>query len=636
MNEPPGTPLMVGFEPQRPRFTTPPPPSVAWFRGLLPFLLLALITLAAFHGVARCAFINFDDDEYVYANRHIRDGLTWEGIRWGLTADFFRDSSACDYWQPVTWLSRMLDVQLFGLNPAGHHLMNLAIHLASTWILFHVMRRMTNALWPSWFVAALFAVHPLHVEAVAWVTARKDLLSGFFWMATIWMYLCHRAAPSPTRYILLLVTFALGLMAKPVGIMLPLVLLLLDFWPLRRPVEAGLWQSPILEKIPMLLLACISVAVTLDAQAAHFSSAGVEPPLATAAPGLLRYLGHMLWPAEPAIWHPPVLPPPTLIIAISVLVPLVATLLFWKLRRPFPWLIVGWLWCVLTLLPVLDLRDISMADRYTYLPSVGLSIMVVWSAAHLAGRWPVLRRPMSIAAAATIALFTFLSAGYVECWRDSDRLFRQALRVTPDNALAHQNLGVLYMQSGLIKEAEIHFRENLRLEPDSATAALNLGVVLARRHDPKGAEQQFQRSLELDPSLSDAHNNLGTLYYGQGKPRLAMLHYLHAIKIKPGFEQALTNLANLLLDERHVGEAAGLYSNALSINPGSPTTRYKLALCLALLGRNADTLSHLQFLSNAQPDVNWPEKFRGDLDAFAAAAPVAPPAKSGNPKPRHK
>ncbi len=618
-------------------------PLCGTMRHALAFVLLAAITLFAFQGVRHCDFINFDDDVYVYENRSIRDGLTWQSVRGAFQSDFFVKTTQSECWQPATWLSHMLDIHLFGLNAGMHHVVNLGFHLASTLILFHVLNRMTGKMGRSWMVAALFGVHPLQVEAVAWVTARKDMLSGFFWMMTIWMYIRYAARPSVMRYFWVALMLALGLMSKPMGITLPFILLLLDYWPLGRLRDEFPSQRSsmplVLEKIPLFALSVFSFLLALHAKSEHLSVKTPINMLANVADGYGNYLLKAFWPARLAVWYScsaDRFPAGPAIASGAIL--LIVTLVVWNQRPVRKYLLVGWLWFLGALVPVIDLQNVSggdaifMADRYSYLPIIGLFIMVSWVVPDVLGLFLWGRRAMPILAAATLSACVVLSTRQVGYWRNSYTLFQHTIEVTKNNTLAHLNLGAYCMKLGRMDEADGHFRECLLIQPDYAKALLNHGVVLASKGQLEEAARHFHRALEIKPELGDVHNNLGTLMVQQGKLKSALMYYRQALKISPDYPRAHLNLANTLLLMRNVDEAVPHYERSIFLYPNSIQPHYKLALCMMLQGRQDAFFEQLNILAQLDPKMDWKQQLAGDYAEFNKAAP-SPASK--NSKPAH-
>ena len=520
---------------------------------LMVCLFLILASLAVYWQVQDHDFVNYDDDNYVTENPHVQAGLTREGIIWAFTT-----FHACN-WHPITWLSHMLDCQIYGLNPGGHHVTGLLFHIANTLLLFVVLKRMTGALWQSALVAALFALHPLHVESVAWVAERKDVLSVFFMMITMWAYVCYVECPTRSRYLLALFAFALGLMSKPMLVTLPFVLLLLDYWPLGRlqlNSLSTLWEGNagvrgvLWEKAPFFALAAVSSIVTLVAQQAGMAVKPLDMfpfqiRLANALVAYVSYIGKMIWPNALAVFYPhPGMRHIWQVAACLVLLTGISVLVI-RERHRRPYLAVGWLWYLGTLMPVAGLvqaGEQSMADRYTYLPLIGLFIIIAWGVADITQK---LRHQRLVLAASTgVLLSAFMISAYSQAghWRNSITLYKHTLSVTDDNWLAHNNLGVALAEHGSFDEAISHYSRAVRIKLDYASAHNNLGLALAMQERFKEAIGHFSRAVQIKPGDAEAHNNLGVALVRVGRLREAIGHFSRALQINPNDAVARRNL----------------------------------------------------------------------------------------------
>jgi tetratricopeptide (TPR) repeat protein len=557
---------------------------------LLICLLLAAAIVAVYWQVGGFGFTNLDDDEYVTDNAAVRAGLAWHGALWALTARYASN------WHPLTWISHMLDCQLFGLSPTGHHLVNLLFHMANTILLFLLLTRMTGCLWRSAFVAALFGLHPLHVESVAWVAERKDVLSTLFWMLTMWAYLHYAQSPKPTRYLLVVLAFTLGLMAKPMLVTLAFVLLLLDWWPLGRLARekggqgdhARSWRKLVWEKIPLFVLAAASSAVTYIVQqrsgaVGSFELYPLGVRVANAIVAYVNYIAKMFWPAHLAVFYPhPGAALPTWQVVGSGLALVLITVLAIRARRR-PYLAVGWLWYILTLVPVIGLVQVgnqAMADRYTYVPLVGVFIIIAWGVPELLAlrttevhRRRLLAAPAGIVIAA-LAVCTYSQVGY---WHDDVALFGHALKVTSNNALVHNNLGVALAAQGAAEKAVEHYSEALRIEPDYPEAHNNLGTALAKRGRTDEAIAHFTAALRVRPSFAEAHGNLGVALAMQGRIDDAIVHFSAALKANPESADAHYNLGKCFVALGRTREAITQYQQALRFKPGHPQAANSLA-----------------------------------------------------------
>jgi Flp pilus assembly protein TadD len=556
-------------------------------------------------------FVNFDDDDYVTANPVVLRGLTWHGVAWAFTTEHAVN------WHPLTWLSHMLDVQLYGLDAGAHHLTNLLFHIGNTLLLFGLLHRMTGALGRSAFVAGLFAVHPLHVESVAWVAERKDVLSTLFWMLTLWAYIEYVKRPdlrqsSRRRYAAVLLFFALGLMAKQMLVTLPLVLLLLDFWPLGRvgigPNPAGGWAPArdgwatagrlVWEKLPLLALAAASSIATFvihqrGGAVIILSAIPLQLRIENALVSYVVYIGKMLWPAGLAVLYPY----PQSLSAWSVAVAFVtltgiSVAVIWAAPRR-PYLPVGWFWYLGTLVPVIGLiqvGDQAIADRYTYIPLIGLFIIVAWGVPDLLVRWPlrrvVLPKIALPAAACLVILACAITArGQLEYWEDSTTLWTHTLAVTTRNNIAHNNLGATLADQGKTDEAIAHYSEALRIKSDYADAHNNLGVALADQGKLDEAIAHYSEALRIKPGYSDAHSNLGIALADQGNLDEAIAQFTEALRINPDSAKAHNNLGVALASQGKLDEAIAQFTEALQVKPDYADARNNLELALARRGK---------------------------------------------------
>jgi Tfp pilus assembly protein PilF len=622
-------------------------------------LLLSLLTLAVYWQVAYFEFVNFDDPLHVTENNRVQAGLSGKGIVYAFT------SATASNWQPLTSLSHMLDCELYGLNPGGHHLTNLLLHLANTLLLFLVLGRMTGALWRSFFVAALFALHPLHVESVAWVAERKDVLSTLFWMLTLWAYSRYVEHPALNRYLLTLMFFALGLMAKPMLVTLPFVLLLLDYWPLARfhfhqPAKGNSSQVSqslsvsgqkssalhlVVEKTPFFILTVISSVVTIVVQQNSGAVKSVEQyaltdRLANALISYVHYLDKMVWPQNLAVFYPhPGSNWSVWQVAGATLLLVCVTVWVMRQARSYPYLLLGWFWYLGTLVPVIGLVQVgeqAMADRYTYLPLIGLFIMIAWGVPEGLARYRFARILLVSAAVGLLAPLMLASWLQVQHWRNSIVLYEHTLAVTENNYLAHNNLGAVLEEKGDLEEASKHYSVAVGIKPDYAVAlnnlgeikahqgmaeeamsyyyqALkskpdypkpynNLGVELAKQGKLQEAAVQFSRALEIEPSYADAHCNLGAVLARQGKLDEAMAHLSEALRINPGFARAYNNLGEALVRRGKLDEAAVQFSRALEIEPSYADAHCNLGAVLARQGKLDEAMAHLSESLRIEPN----------------------------------
>jgi len=585
---------------------------------ILVAVALALITFAVYWPVARHDFLNYDDTQYVTENSRVLSGLSWDNVRWAFGT--FHASN----WHPITWLSHMLDVELFGVRPMGHHLVNLLLHVINSVLLLLVLKRMTQALWPSAFVAALFALHPLHVESVAWVSERKDVLSAFFFLLTLAAYAGYVSrlnAPAAGRqgaawgyYTLAVLCFALGLMSKPMLVTLPFVLLLLDFWPLGRTAFEDSYlglttgrrlpalRRLLLEKVVFLALSIFSCVLTYQAQARGGAVTALEAlPLSmrleNAVVAYFDYLVNMFWPTKLAVFypHPEAWPSGRVALAALILVAVTA-LTLWKARRR-PYLTVGWLWYLGMLVPVIGVVQVGlqyMADRYTYLPLVGIAIMVAWGLAEAADRLhcrPVIACAGAVAMLCALASVTRLQTLF---WSDSETLFWRAIKVTSDNYIAHHNIALAQAKQFRLKSAIAHFETAIQIKPDFAKAHNNLGYTLHSIGRHQEAVAAYREALRLDPRMAPAHNNLANAYFQAGQSDLALHHYEQALAAKPDYAEAHYDLGVLFAAAGRFDEAEHHYAEALRLRPAYPEAHNNWGILLMNQGRWAEGAGHFE------------------------------------------
>ncbi len=558
--------------------------------------VLVLAVGALFGQTARYGFVNLDDPVYVYQNPHVSTGLTGENIAWAFGGHISN-------WHPLTWISLQLDCQFFGLWASGHHATNVLLHAATTVALFLVLRRLTGGLWPSAFVAALFAIHPLRVESVAWVTERKDVLSGFFFILTLAAYAGYaRRHFSIGRYLLVVVLFALALMSKSVVVTLPVVLLLLDYWPLSRLGQLDLRLSSlrsrvVLEKLPLLgmAIACgmITIAVQGDALAdnerlSFWWRAG------SALISYVFYLGKFFWPRDLA----PIYPIHEAIsggqvAAAAILLGGITTAAILG-RRRCPYLFVGWFWYLIMLLPMIGLLQVGLvtvADRFTYLPQIGLCIALVWTVRDWAARAPF-GRPAAVVAGLAIAA-ALIVTGWRQTthWRDSETLWKHTLACTTNNSAAHNAYGNFLVDAGRTDEAIAQYREAIRIRPGLASAHFNLAAALASTGAVEDAMAAYRATIDLKPTDAKAQNNLGNLLLLQGRFDEGLRYCREAVRLNPNFAEAYYNLGNALFALGHREASVAAYRRAIAGRPGYTLAHYNLGLQLTNLGRQEEAIA---------------------------------------------
>ena len=626
-------------------------------QNLLICLCLAVVTAAVYWPVCHYGFVNYDDQPYVYQNLHHRDGLTLRGLGWAFT-------TGLDQWMPITWLARLLEWQCFGTDAGAHHLVNVLFHIANTLLVFGVLKRMTSAPWRSAFVAALFGLHPLHVESVAWVTGLKDVLSMFFGLLTIWAYVKYveefavhgsrfdtRRSPPPTLhaprstlhmyyYVLSLVLFVLAVMSKPMMVTLPFVLLLLDYWPLGRtkcgvaaglPAEGGArgdqgfslrtprtregcgYRNPssemdrryiggfpvrlLKEKLPFLVPVIVSCVLTISARHSSGALAPLEKlpvgdRVANAIVSYVTYLRQLVWPGGLAVFYPQRQWPADVVTEAGVVLILLSAWVIYQARRK-PQFIVGWLWYLGTLVPVIGLVQVGnlrMADRYTYLPFVGLFIMVAWGVPGGVIERPVRKQIIAGIAVVLLGAYAVLCRQQVRYWENTGTLFRHALKVTTNNWVAHYNLGVSMVENGSVAggpsnilEVLDHFAQAVRINPRYPEAQYNLGITLARLGRIHEAIDHFEQALQFKPNYPIAHYNLGLALWLTGKPQEAIRHYEQAVEFMPDYADAHYNLGLALEQTGRVGDALKQYDRAVRLKTDYPDAQNNLAWLLATL-----------------------------------------------------
>jgi tetratricopeptide (TPR) repeat protein len=609
---------------------SPPPESRlktprSWLKKLsspTPLLiLLVLTTIGVYLPAAWNDFIGYDDPDYIISNPHVRSGLTWNNVVWALTTNLGGN------WHPLTWLSHMVDCQLFGLQPGPHHLVSVSFHAANTFLLFLLLGRLTGAVWRSAIVAALFALHPLHVESVAWAAERKDVLSTFFFMLTLIAYVRYAEGrkqkaesrkqkaeagsqdssqssihypPSTILYLLALWFFALGLMSKPMLVTLPFVLLLLDYWPLGRLGSSTPWPAIgerrllnslfplVLEKTPFFALSLVSSWITFVSQqhgGAVSATYALEDRFDNAVVSYVRYIGKMFWPQNLAVFYPHRDHWPGWQVAAASLVLLLIFVAAVALRRRRPYFLTGWLWYFGTLVPVIGLiqvGDQSMADRYTYIPLIGLFVILVWGAADLLSGFSGLEcesaperkdaRSGRFNAGCFVAVFAILSCASLTWdqlyyWRNSKLLFAHAILSTPNNYVAYNNLGCCLFYEGNTPEAIANYRLALSINPACDPALKNMGVALAGERKFAEAVPYYEAALRLRPGLFEIHLALGDALAECGRPEEAMAHYLAVLERAPDHAEAHFHLGLALARQGRNEEAATHFAEAMRLRP---------------------------------------------------------------------
>lgn len=549
-------------------------------------------------------FINYDTDRYVYENQHVKDGLTKKDIGWAFTTIYASN------WHPVTWLSHMLDVELFGLKPGCHHFSNVLFHSVNAMLLFWILARMTGDIWKSGLVAALFAIHPLHVQSVAWVAERKDVLSTFFGFLAIGSYLRYVRCPRIGRYMPVLIFFILSVMSKPMLVTLPFVLLLIDCWPLKRfnfqmlSVSDGSGSqmpakvSLIVEKIPLFLVSAASSMVTLYVQqdGGAVGSLALYPlhlRIVNALVSYAGYIGKMVWPVNLAVVYPYPDVFPAWQIWVACLMLSCMSFVALKNYKSRPWLLVGWLWYLGTLLPVIGFVQAgsqAMADRYTYVPLIGMFIFLVWGLSDLFEGSRIKQHYYVIITASILSALIAVSWNQVGYWQNSITLFERALDVTKNNYVAHNNLGHRLLELKKTDEALQHFAKSIEINSEFEIAHLNLGLAFSRQGKFDQAIKHYSKALQIKPNYTVAHNNLGNAWYRLDKADKAYEHYIEAIKTNPTYAEAYNNLGAASIRMGDPKRAVFFFRKALKLNPEFGSAQNNLTNTLsALEKRNGKT-----------------------------------------------
>jgi Flp pilus assembly protein TadD len=586
---------------------------------LLLGLLLAVVTLTLYWPVQSFDFVNYDDDVYVTDNGQVKEGLSMEGLKKSFTT--FHAGN----WHPLTMISHTVDFAVYGFNAGGHHWTSVLIHTASAVLLLLVLTYMTGMLWCSALVAALFAIHPVHVESVAWISERKDVLSGFFWILAMGAYALYVKHPTIRRYLFVMLSLVLALLSKPMAVTLPFVFLLLDYWPLRRFTDTRTafdrWQGRdntasravamrlVLEKLPLFLMAAVSIVMTLIAQKDAGAVWSIEkmPIAVRSANALVSYMEYvrmMFWPADFAVLYPHAGVPVAWKIGVAII--FLASISFLSVRkaRELPFLLVGWLWYLGTLVPVIGIVQVgsqSMADRYTYIPLVGLFIALAWGVKSLVEKRPVWNRPLAAFFIILLSGLFFLTRSQIETWKNSVTLFEQALAATEVNPMAHQKIGEFYLDQNDCGRAVPHFLKAIEMKENYAYAFHGLGVCASRETPPAGAlyffgqalqidpqlsrtlvsrgalliklrrheeaEEDFRKLLRMDPSHEAAHTNLGLIFIHLGKLRDAEVHLGEALRVNPQNAEALNNLGLIRMEQGRADEAIVHFRQALTLAP---------------------------------------------------------------------
>jgi tetratricopeptide (TPR) repeat protein len=563
--------------------------------------LLAAAVVLVWIGVLQNGFVSYDDELYVTRNPHVLSGLTTSGIRWAFSTGYGGN------WHPITWLSHMLDVELFGAEPRGHHATNLLLHFANTLLLYRLIRRISGARLRSAIAAVLFAVHPLRVESVAWISERKDLLCAFFGLLSILSYVEYVPDRNRRRYAMSIVLFALSLASKPMLVTLPFLLLLLDWWPLKRLNHSNA-RELVIEKLPYLALSAASSVVTYFVQRTAGATTALTVPIAVrldnAVLSYVRYMGKLLWPVRLAPLYPYSGVTHGWMTAAAALLLLLITAACLRFGRRYPLLPVGWLSFIGTLVPVIGLVQVgwqSMADRYTYLPTIGLILIIVWGIGDLVPRSApgrVMGASTSAAAFVALSVLTFRQIG---TWRDSITLFQHAVSVTDRNDTMEINLGNALLREGRLEEARLHLERAVDICRTCPDARYELGVAHATAGTLDQAVAQFEEALRLKPDMAEAHERLGLVLFSQRRWDEAVRHLEQALRLRPDSSKTLYALGAALEGGGHFAEAVERYEAALHLDRNSAHAHSNLGLLLLNEGKAAEALPHLEATVRLDP-----------------------------------
>ncbi len=622
-------------------------------------MILALTSLIAYEPMRHNGFVDYDDEDYVTQNAHVLRGLTKDGLVWSFT-----ETDRTANWHPLTWLSHMLDVQLFGVNPLWHHLVSLLFHIANTLLLFGIFAKTTKAVWQSFFVAAVFALHPLHVESVAWAAERKDVLSGLFWMLTIAAYVFYAAKPTIRRYVLVVLFFILGLMAKPMLVTLPFVLLLLDYWPLERfnpgrQYRRGTAWKLIVEKLPLFLLSAASSAIAFVVQRhAGAMLRGENYSLLTrisnAAVAYIGYIAKLFYPVDLAVLYPhpgnslPLWQP---IAAAAALIVITAAAIALAVKKRF--LLVGWLWYLGTLVPVIGLVQVgsqAMADRYTYLPATGIFIMLAWGVGEILDKWKYRKIAIGLCAALILPVLIMGTRNQAAYWQNTLTLYKHTLEVTKNNYVVHgnygcalqdqgqldaaieqfnkalqlkpdytgplNNLGMALRSQGKIDEAIAQWQKVLKLEPYHPNANANLGLTLAMQGRSEEALRHLNTTLQINPDFPGVHLILGEVYFQMEKFDLAAEHFAQAVKEQPQNMDAINSLAIIYAQQGKIDKALEKWQEILAVDPKTIYAYQNIGFAMAQSGRHRSAIEY--YKTALRLDPNQPNVL-GQLAASYAA-----------------
>lgn len=570
--------------------------------SILAVLILILLILAVYWPVQNYGFINFDDDVYVTENRHVQSGITLDGFYWAFTTKHF------GLWNPLVWISFMIDYHFFGFNAGGYHWTNVILHIFNTILLFFLFRNSTEAVWRSAFVAALFAIHPINVESVAWIAERKNVLSTFFWMLTMLFYVRYVKQPNWKRYLPVLICFALGLMSKPMLVTLPFVLLLIDYWPLNRfainshnetnnadALKSGREKLGflILEKMPLFILSAVSLYITLYSFIHTPSSERIiyissMQRITNVFFSYVMYLKKLFWPGDLSIYYLH-LNVPIWQVILSAVILIMITILICKHFKKYPYLPVGWFWYLGTLVPVIGIihiADHTMADRYAYVPLIGIFVIIAWGTDTISSKAVYLKKIIMFAAVLIIALLTVSAHHQIKLWTNTIVLFENALKKDPNNYFAYAILGREMANNGENEKALYYYDMSLKIRPTMYSAYFLKGNVLLRMGKRDEIYKNFEKAIQVNKSFAQAYHALGFLYFEDNNLDKAFAYFKKAIAIKPDHIESYNGLGAVLAKKGRILEAIVQFQKALKIDPQNKTAQRNMRIALGTIKKN--------------------------------------------------
>jgi len=601
-------------------------------KSILVTLILILLTLGLYSQVATFDFVRFDDNEYIAENSRVQQGLSWENLKWAFG---FSEEAIMYYYHPLTWVSFMMDAQIFGVDAGAHHLVNVIIHVINTVLLFLVLRWMTGTLWPSAFVAILFAVHPLNVESVAWIAERKNVLSTFFWMLCMVAYTAYASKPAIMRYILIFIPLALGLFTKPLLVTIPCVFLLMDFWPFRRcnlhwrnlclsasnnldhDIRERVFpkysvRRLVIEKIPFLLFSLIFTffsvfSLAFTGQIILKDDTSIVLRLSNTIVVYVKYILNLIMPHNMAFFYPfPTDIPVWQVVGAGFIIITITVGAFFLIKRA-PYIIFGWFWYLGTSLPTIGFfqsgRWPEMADRYIYIPAIGIFIMVVWGAKSIIRKFNFPMYLSTGVAVTIVAAFMLTSANQISTWKNSEALFGHAIKATPNSPIAHLNYGYTIEDENR-KLAIRHYKKAIALKPDYVKALNNLGAAYFEEGRINAAIAHYKKALAIEPFYLKAQQNLALVYYKAGRTDMAIKYYKQILEAKPNFTDAIFKLGNAYKRNGQIDKAISYYTRAIEIDPGLVDIRNNLAAALIEQGRFNEALGQLEKLLKIKPSIN--------------------------------